>query len=398
MEKYIKIAKEIVERYKQFYTPSGRPVYCGPDPPAPTPQESTAAMLEAYTKGMPGYMEATRAELLPTALSSLTAAKEVAPGYAELQRQIYEQNMPALNELGREEAKKNIAAQAEADASVMRGSGLDLIKAVDEANRTIDPEFYATRAKMAKGLDEMMSGGLTAGEEEAMQRSLNRQQLDSGIVVPTNLNTAKQAAQFGGAARDRLGQALAQATQALPAMRTGMDTLQTAAGRKSVANEGKEGFMGVNQEGYGNQTFGMGQGLISEAGQNNRSANEIQAARGNLFKDNLYATAGSNIGGEGINNCCFILLESYHGTLPWYVRKCRDYYYHQDSRICIGYVRMAKVLVPLMRMSTTVRKLVWHLMVNPISNYGKFLVGIGEYKGHFAKRVWFNIWKLIGGL
>lgn len=101
----------------------------------------------------------------------------------------------------------------------------------------------------------------------------------------------------------------------------------------------------------------------------------------------------NNNGGQ---NCCFIMLEGHNGTLPWYVRLCRDHYYEQEPRVAEGYKRMAKWLVPLMRKSACIKHVVNVLMVKPITRYGAYLCNEANYslRGHVAKLAWFAVWRL----
>lgn len=115
---------------------------------------------------------------------------------------------------------------------------------------------------------------------------------------------------------------------------------------------------------------------------------------------------GNSSGGASVNTtpqsflggCCFIFLESYNGTLPWYVRACRDEFYTPVRRA--GYVRMSLWLVPAMRVSRLARTLVNYSMVKPLTAYGRWYKdGVGC--GYLAKPLvdfWFKTWEILGGL
>lgn len=100
----------------------------------------------------------------------------------------------------------------------------------------------------------------------------------------------------------------------------------------------------------------------------------------------------------GADLCCFIFLESYRGSLPWFVRFCRDLYITPRRRA--GYVWMANWLVPLMRKSPLVRTLVDKLMVGPITEMGGWLCRVKGYE-HCRNRklitkIWFKAWDVLG--
>lgn len=76
-------------------------------------------------------------------------------------------------------------------------------------------------------------------------------------------------------------------------------------------------------------------------------------------------------GVQGGISCCFIFLEALNGKLPPEARIGRDHYYHKFPRTARGYVRLARYLVPLMRMSKIVTNAVNLLMVKPMLAAGK---------------------------
>ena len=368
---------------------------CG-DPPAPTASESTAEMLRGYTEGLPGFMEVTRQQTMPTALNALDVAKAVSPGYSQLQADLYNTYGKQMNQIGQEIAASNAQAQAASDLAVLQGTGKDVIKAGVEAQKLADPEYYATRANMAKALGELMNGGLTGGETEAIQRSLNQNAEAAGLTTPSAARTVAEAQTFGGAARDRLSQALNQATQALPAMKSGVDAFQQATGRSTMANTGDTKFTGAkDDESYGSSAQQMGQSLLGELGANNRTAMGINANRRDSL-DRSMQVAESVIGGvNGMAGvCCFIFMEAYNGTMPSYVRVARDMYWTEQRRK--GYVWMSKWLVPAMKRSKVARWLVNKLMIKPLSDDAEALV-LGLKPRRLAyHHFWMTVWNLIG--
>lgn len=366
---------------------------CGGDPPAPTASESTAEMLRGYTEGLPGFMEVTRQQTMPTALNALDVAKAVSPEYSKLQADLYNTYGKQMNQIGQEIAASNAQAQAASDLAVLQGTGQDVIKAGVEAQKLADPEYYATRANMAKALGELMNGGLTGGETEAIQRSLNQNAEAAGLTTPSAARTVAEAQTFGGAARDRLSQALNQATQALPTMKSGVDAFQQATGRSTMANTGDTKFTGAkDDESYGSSAQQMGQSLLGELGANNRTAMGINAQRKDSL-DRAMQVAESVTRGVG-NVCCFIFMEAYNGTIPSYVRVARDMYWTEQR--CRGYRWMSKWLVPAMKHSKTARWLVNKFMIKPLSDDAESLVLGLKPRRKVYHHFWMTVWNLIG--
>lgn len=99
--------------------------------------------------------------------------------------------------------------------------------------------------------------------------------------------------------------------------------------------------------------------------------------------------------------CCFIFLEAYNGTLPWWVRKARDEHAPKDTARRNGYVKMSKWLVPLMQRSRVVRFLANTLMVQPMTKCGGWKNNVKGYEHGWIYQpfviLWFKIWKQYGG-
>ena len=366
-----------------------RILLCG-DAPASSAgsAESTATMLAAFEAGLPGLMKSANAQIGPNEWAQLQSSMATSPEYAKLQADIYGTSGKEMNRLGNEFADANAMASARRDASVMAGPGMELIRSANRAQREIDPEYYKLREQSAAGIGELFKGQ-TAGEEEAITRFLNRQNIQSGnFGVGGMSNVISNAQTFGNASRDRLGQAIGMATGAMPGMRSGIDVFQQATGKPSFANTGDNKFMGATQ-GAGNQAAGYGQNLLNQAGDNNRTAMGINANRRDGL-DRFNETIGSV--------CCFIFMEGLNGQLPWTVRKYRDMYYHAEPEIALGYRRMAKWLVPLMERFDFVKSLVNETMIMPMVQYGFYLEGLSDngsqYKGR--NNFWLKAWKFLG--
>ena len=117
-------------------------------------------------------------------------------------------------------------------------------------------------------------------------------------------------------------------------------------------------------------------------------------------KGNQTTSASSQSVQGGFDACCWILLEHYKGTMPWWVRACRDHFAPQSTARRRGYKRMAKWLVPAMKKSVVVRKLVDYLMVRPLESWGGWFWQVPgfEHGKRFCLIVkfWFKVWKVLG--
>lgn len=119
------------------------------------------------------------------------------------------------------------------------------------------------------------------------------------------------------------------------------------------------------------------------------------------YEDNALSGRGaqtnSNLG-YGVNFCCFIFLEQYHGKLPESVRRYRDEFAPENSSRRIGYRKMSRWLVPAMRVSGFWRKATGCLLTGPLKAYGEWYYGNNKW-GWLCwpiKAFWFKTWEITG--
>jgi hypothetical protein len=85
---------------------------------------------------------------------------------------------------------------------------------------------------------------------------------------------------------------------------------------------------------------------------------------GKQFEQLMKAMGGGAGGGAG---CCFIFMAGNNGILEDEVRNFRDEYFPPDSRVAKGYKMMARYLVPWMKKSGWVKRMVKKIMLEPLS-------------------------------
>ncbi len=345
---------------------------------------STAEQLQALTTYLPGLMQITNAQAVPSAQADLAAKQATAPQEQALNAKLYAQNLPTY-----------LNAQSAGELGNIQGSGGQSVLAAQELQKQIDPEYYSTRAAMASKLGDLMNNPISGGESAAIERANNAGQIGRGTFdVKNNSDTIQSAMNFGSAGRDRLAQALQLATNATPTMRSGTDTFAQATGRGgTMPGIGTNLTSGVNTQ----NGFNAGQSAANSIAQQQQQDIGINANRRSVtdYVNSAYSAAGSGTSGMA-SSCCFIFLESYNGVLPWYVRKSRDYYYQQDSKLSTGYIKMAKWLVPLMHKYTKIRNIVNFCMVKPLTKYGRWMwVRDIKYPHgcNLVRLFWFNVWK-----
>lgn len=263
----------------------------GGDRPAPTVPESTAQMMAAYTRYLPDLMRVTNAELPNAAQTQVNIAQQTSPALAQLQQQLYALHGPEMARIGNQITREQALSQAGTDAAVLAGPGRSLINTNRAISREEDPEFYATRELMSGRLGELinsvdLTGGISAGEREEIQRSVNRDNQARGIdhnrsqsaVVENAMTFGNAQNQRRNQQQDRLGQALNVGNQFLPASRTGVDNFQVATGRSSQPNPSMGQFQGVNTQ-LGQNANQMPSQFLGQMGDLSMQRNDINANR-----------------------------------------------------------------------------------------------------------------------
>lgn len=277
------------------------------DPKAPPAAESTNEMLAAYTHAFPDILKITNDAILPTAQKQLQATQATSPALMALQAQLYNTYGPQLAQTANKIAQDQAMAQAQSDKAVMAGPGQDLVKQAIDTQKMADPEYYAMRGQVSGKTGDLLnsidlSGKLTPGESEAMQRQIAQENSQRGLsTAPSQTAVAENAMTFGdklhqrqAQAKDQLTNALATANNALPAMKSGMDTFQISTGRSSQGNAGDNKFIGADTS-LGQSAQGMGQNLLGQIGGFVQQKNDINANRRDEL-DRFNQTWGSVVG------------------------------------------------------------------------------------------------------
>jgi len=376
-------------------------VYAGGGSPM-SAQESTAAQLQAYIENLPNLIRVTGENIMPMELALQDASEAISPRKSQQEFDLYSRYAPHFAQVGSQIAGQNALSQSANDLALLQSpQAQSLIRAATDAQRVADPEYYRGRELALGGLSRLFnsledpSGGLSGAERAEIDRSLARDNAARGNTNPSNISTVSNAMQFGAAGQARsdakraqIANAVNTATGFLPASQSRVDVFQQVTGRPST-NFGEARYSGPST--VGQSTLNMGSNLLGEAGSNVRTSEQLQDNRSALD------TIGQITGIAG-NVCCWIFLTAHGGSLPWWVRYCRNHLGTEETRR--GYKRMAQWLVPLMHRSRLMRWLVRTVMTEPLAMYGGYLVGRSECRHGWVfrplKRMWFAVWDKLG--
>lgn len=196
-------------------------------PNAPGVAEETSRLMEAMAMTVPGVLQMASAATPGQEMLSARTALKTLP----IQQQITEQQARTLAGLGREFEREDVANRAD----ILRGEGADFITSLNKLNQQSDPEFYRTRAETADNISRLFNSinvdGLSGGEMEAIERSVNRDNVGTGnLGVASPTKTIQNALQFGregqafeGVKKNQLTQAINAATAFLPSAKQNTD-------------------------------------------------------------------------------------------------------------------------------------------------------------------------------
>jgi hypothetical protein len=111
---------------------------------------------------------------------------------------------------------------------------------------------------------------------------------------------------------------------------------------------------------------------------------------------NLNTSDSFGFQGGILQGCCFNFLEA-EGEVADSVREYRDEHY-LGTKVGVGYKRMARWLVPIMRRSMMVKRMVRLLMTRPLRMYADWYYGLNDWGWIMIpfKWTWVTIWDGMG--
>jgi len=161
-------------------------------------KKAIGKQAQAVIDWLPQLSQLINTQILPSEQARLAAAQTISPQTAALQTQLYGQYAPELNRIGSQIDRQNALAESATNVDVMRGPGMELLRSTRDAERYLDPEFYATRENASRALNDRLSGGLSGGERAEVERSLGQSQTATGNLGLDNAtNAVSNAMKYG---------------------------------------------------------------------------------------------------------------------------------------------------------------------------------------------------------
>jgi hypothetical protein len=181
---------------------------------------------------------------------------------------------PAYNELYR----TGQLASANTEADIAAGPGQRLVSSADTAQKTLDPEYYAQRGLLSNAMSKYLTSydpsSLTPTEEAQISRGIGA---TGGSVTPSSMQTIRNAQTFGDKGTQRwqnFGQAVTNASTALPSLKSGINGFNVATQRGT--NPGGSGFANVGSS-AANTNFGFANSALGNVSATQRNTDTINA-------------------------------------------------------------------------------------------------------------------------
>jgi hypothetical protein len=241
--------------------------------------ESMSSVLKAMQDYMPGVISEISKVQPEVARSQAEIDAAVSPIYAQSQTDLYRQFGPELNRIGNTIESENQLASSQRELDIANRYGGDLVTSADNLQRILDPEYYAGKAAVGKGVTDLMGSmdptQLSGSERAEVERSVGR----SGAVNPmSSANTAANAMTFGSALQNKqanFANALGIAGQSITPLKSNVNAFEIATRRALTPNTGGQQFTGVQQN-TGQNAWNTGNNFMNQASQLQQTRNQAQ--------------------------------------------------------------------------------------------------------------------------
>jgi hypothetical protein len=371
-------------------------------PVTPAMSGSTAAenMSSQVVSEMPAYYKALEAQMPGYTTAATNAANQANSSLMGADTSLYNQYAPLLNATSQQMGASNLQSNTNALSNTLGSPQANsLISGYNNLQGQMNPAYNSTMSGLSSMMQDQNPNALSGSEQAAISRGMSQQNYGAGNAnVQNPLTNIGNAMLFGQGLQQKQSNFANLASSSANTANTlqgGQNAFGLATGQPSgtsspnTSTSSNQFLTSPNNAfGLGNTSAAVGGGIMNQLGSTFNSANSAQAGQ--------QASSGSSSSMGGGANCCFIFLEIYNGTLPWFVRAARDIEYAKEPRLGDGYKRMARWLVPLMQHSSIVSWLVNQFMVGPLSEQAGYQMKVEGCRARIGyKKFWWMIWRNI---
>lgn len=221
-----------VEQEQQQHQQGGVQGSGGHNAPQMTPQQ----LFDVYNKNLPTTLGTTVGQAGTTANTLAGAAAGANPTYTASGLQQLQQFAPGYQQAGANIAKQ----QAKSQVDLLKGAGGQAATAGQELTNNLNPALAAANRGAVAGVNSINLNGLSPGEQNSVERSLNQSNYATGrLGIDNATNAVSNAMNFGGAFNSKLGllnQAVGSAVNAGNASNAAFNPYAAATNASNIGN------------------------------------------------------------------------------------------------------------------------------------------------------------------
>jgi len=250
-------------------------------PKAPNVSNTYSKEMQAYNQYLPSILQTQNEAIGPAAQATLAATQQTQPGYNALNLQQLQQYGLPTAQVNQQITNSNAQAGAATNLQQIQGAGGRAATAAQSLTNSLNPALASANSRAVDGLNAINLNGLSAGEQNSVERSLNQNNYATGNLGINNAtNTVSNAMNFGGAFNSKLGllnNAIGTATGAANASTNAINPTGVA----------------LSQPNQSTSNFGTGSSANTLSG----TAGNINGA-GTSFLSGLNSTGAANLGNQ----------------------------------------------------------------------------------------------------
>jgi len=236
-------------------------------PSAPNLSKTYAKEMAAYNQYLPQILATQNQNIGPTAQATLAATQATQPGYNALNLQQLQQYALPNAQVNQQVTNSNALAGAQTNLNQLNGAGGQAATAAQSLTNKLNPALSAANQGAASAVNAINLNGLSPGEYNATERSVNQGNNATGnLGLSNNTNTLSNALNFGGAFNSKIG-----------LMNNATNAASTAA--NASTNAINPASIALGQPNQSTSTFGTGANSSTQAG----AAGNTLTSSGNLM-------------------------------------------------------------------------------------------------------------------
>jgi hypothetical protein len=231
--------------------------------------EKMASVLAALETNLPGAVRSMMSVQPEVAKVQAETDAAVSPIYAKSNLDLYKEYAPQMAKVATDVERQAQRDSSATEVGIAKDYGDELVGLADRFQRTLDPEYYKTRAAVgdanAKLLSSVDPTRLTGSEVAELESSIARQ---GGFANPKDtMGVVSNALKFGKRGDEKkqnFANLVATTAGNMPALRSGISGFEVATRRALTPNTG-EGRVPTTAMNTGQNAWNTGNNMMQQA-------------------------------------------------------------------------------------------------------------------------------------